>query len=307
MNKRRNPTFWLYVLGIYILIQFFWWAWLLIDQSQTIIVLSTNDPGEMIRRILMIIGEGLVFLILLVFGFYKVRSSIKQEMELAERQKNFLLSVTHELNSPLSSIKLSLQTLLKRELEKPKRDRISENALQETERLRELVNNILTSARLDDGKIQLQPVNENISDITNRIVSEFSTRFGADRMKSEVSPGLTLRVDQVAFRTVVDNLLENAFKYNREDGKVELALYSDEQKIILEISDQGPGISDEYGEQVYQQFFREQNEETRHTIGTGLGLYIVKNLVELHHGSITHRKNKDAGTTFQVEIPFSHD
>ncbi|UTW63433.1 HAMP domain-containing histidine kinase [bacterium SCSIO 12741] len=306
MNKRRNPTFWLYVLGIYILIQFFWWAWLLIDQGQTIITLSTNDPGEMIRRTLMIIGEGAVFLIMLVFGFYKVRSSLKREMELAKRQKNFLLSVTHELNSPLSSIKLSLETLIKRDLEKSKRDRISENALQETERLKELVNNILTSARLEEGKIQLQLLNENASELAQRAVNEFTTRFGENRMKSRITPGILIRVDQVAFRTVVENLLENAFKYNRDNGLVTLSLSSNGDLAVLEISDEGPGISEDNAERIYQQFYREQNEETRHTIGTGLGLYIVKNLVELHHGSISHQKNKNIGTTFRVEIPLSH-
>src|SRR5690554_7481691 len=106
---KKQTAIFFYILGAYVVLQFVWWGYHLIELTSEI-----KTPDAQQKRIIMIIGEGLVFFFLLLLGLWKIRSSIQKEMRLSKRQNNFLLSVTHELKTPLTSNKLYLQTLLKR-------------------------------------------------------------------------------------------------------------------------------------------------------------------------------------------------
>ena len=131
MSKKSRPLFWFYLLVTYVLVQFVWWSYLMIDLNNEVVHLKTeinllkgetlnevfvkgNELNEKLhKRWLMISGEGLVFISLLLLGIYQIRKTFKKEGKLAQQQKNFLLSVTHELKSPIASTKLQLQTLEK--------------------------------------------------------------------------------------------------------------------------------------------------------------------------------------------------
>ena len=114
MNKRTALIF--YVLSVYVVVQFIWWGYHLIELTE--VASQASQPVS--NRIAMIIGEGAVFLILLLIGIWQIRRSIRKELKLSERQNNFLLSVTHELKTPLAANKLYLQTIKKRDLSKEK-------------------------------------------------------------------------------------------------------------------------------------------------------------------------------------------
>ena len=153
MNKKSNPLLIFYILTIYIVLQFAWWTYMLSNLNDEVYakktelvfssqktILEKNDlidelEKKLTKKKLMIIGEGSVFILLLLAGIYKTRKSFFKELKLAEQQKNFLLSITHELKSPVASVKLYLQTLLKRDLEKQKIEQILINSIKETERL----------------------------------------------------------------------------------------------------------------------------------------------------------------------------
>ena len=142
-----------------------WWEVLLVRQAgeinnerQKLMELSSTNPDTLKAqidelnhkkqmRIYMIVGEGTVFLLLLLFGAYKVKQYHDRETDLAKQQKNFLLSVTHELKTPIAATKLQLQTILKHQLDKEKEKELIENALKETERLNKLIDNVLLSRR----------------------------------------------------------------------------------------------------------------------------------------------------------------
>ena len=110
MKKQTNILF--YILSIYVILQFLWWGFHLIQLSRE----SAENESMIFRKTLMIVGEGSVFLLLLVFGLFKISSSIRKELTFSQRKSNFLLSVTHELKTPIASTKLYLQTLMRREL-----------------------------------------------------------------------------------------------------------------------------------------------------------------------------------------------
>jgi len=104
---KKPTTVFVYLLGAYVLIQFLWWGYHLIDLTRA----SDHTHQTITKRIVMIIGEGSVFLVLLLFGLWKIKRSIKKEIQIARQQNNFMLSVTHELKTPLAATKLYLQTI----------------------------------------------------------------------------------------------------------------------------------------------------------------------------------------------------
>ena len=257
---------------------------------------KANLDQKLYSRIWMVLGEGSVFFILLAVGVWQTLQSFRKEVSLARQQKNFLLAVTHELKSPIASVKLYLQTLQKRELEREKQNEIVAKAIADTDRLGSLVENLLLATKIDRSDYTLYFEEVNLSDLITQIVA---THPENKRLKTEIQQGIKMQADKLAFTSVVVNLLENALKYSEQTVTVKLQR---DKNILLSIIDNGSGIPDEEKQKVFEKFYRIGNEDTRKSKGTGLGLYIVKNLVERHNGTIKIRGNQPQGSIFEIEF-----
>jgi signal transduction histidine kinase len=296
-DKRVSVLF--YLLAAYIFLQFIWWAYLLIDLNLELY--ASEAPEMRNKKILMVIGEGAVFFSILIAGLVITRNSIRKEISLIRQQRNFLLSITHELKTPISAIRLCLETLSKHQnLDSEKRINLQENALDNTSRLNELIDNVLLATRIESGENVLTAEWTNISDLTNRVLNRF-TGESSENISQQVEDGIELRVDPSAYDSILSNLIENALKYG-ENKPVIVSLKSTSTGVQLTVRDQGSGISDEMKKKIFTKFDRVQNEETRSQNGTGLGLYIVKELVELHKGKIKIESNQ-SGSLFTVDFP----
>lgn len=254
-------------------------------------------------RLWMVMGEGSVFFILLLFGILKTRQSFKKEVLLANQQKNFLLSITHELKSPIASVKLYLQTLAKRKLDEDKQREILTKALTETDRLHGLVENLLLATKVDRGDYTPYFEDVDLSEFAQGMVEKLKAELGSKAViESETTNGISIKGDRLALQSILQNLVENAVKYGGEGVRVLVVLTKDKNDILLKVADNGPGISDAEKEKVFAKFYRVGNEETRKTKGTGLGLYIVKSLVEKHNGKIAVKDNQPTGAVFEVRL-----
>ncbi len=320
-----------YLLVIYVFASFSWWSYLLLSKNKTAYEERTrlenyqynqlkNLPDDSIeyfttsgyaeirgrydRQKWMIVGEGLVFLILLSFGSYRLRKTFNKEVELARRQNNFLLSITHELKSPLASLKLSIQTLIKRSAIEEKYRRLADNSLEDVDRLTNLVDNILYAAQMETETFMLHKETENISVLTESLLQKVQL-LNKDKVNIQphVEANLELETDKTAFTSLVLNLVENAVKYSLEKGNVEVHLHRENGVIHFDVKDNGVGIPKIEREKVFKKFYRIGNEETRSSKGTGLGLFIVKKVVDLHGGTIDIRDNQPSGTIISVEFP----
>jgi signal transduction histidine kinase len=297
MKKQTNILF--YILSIYVLLQFLWWGFHLIELSKQ----STLDPSLVNRKILMIVGEGSVFLIILVFGLYKISSSIRKELTFSQRQSNFLLSITHELKTPIAATKLYLQTLNKRVLTEDKKEELLNKALEENERLELLIDNILNASRLDNNA--LSPIKSEIEfkTIALQIVERFTKRFQDLKIKLEIEKSATLSADRFMLETILMNLIENAIKYAGKEAEITVFCMKTPNHIIFGVKDNGPGIPDAEKDIIFNKFYRSGNEETRETKGSGLGLYIVSEFVRLHYGTIQCKNNPVKGCIFEINLP----
>ena len=189
--KKKNAIFF-YVLGAYVVLQFVWWGYHLIELTKEL----DSKQSIVSNRVFMIMSEGFVFFTILILGLWKVRSSIKKELKYSVRQNNFLLSVTHELKTPLAANKLYLQTVLKRKLEDEKRNELIEKAISENQRLEAMVDNILNASRLENNVIHLHKENFNLSNLLNDIGNRFNKILQNDVIQFEIQPGIELEADR---------------------------------------------------------------------------------------------------------------
>ena len=255
-------------------------------------------------RIWMVLGEGAVFVFILLLGFWAVRRSIAKELNVAEQQKNFLLSVTHELKSPLAAIKLQLQTLNSRTLSEEKRSHIYTRALGDTNRLEKLVENLLLVNKVESGGYPLNKELVNLSQVfSEQIQFTYSKELEEGKLKVAIGPEINAQVDKMAVISVILNLVDNAFKYGKGSDVSICFDVVDSNTAELSVSDGGDGIPNNEKKKIFERFYRRGSEDVRQTKGTGIGLYLVKLLVENHGGKIAVKDNKPTGSIFLVELP----
>jgi two-component system phosphate regulon sensor histidine kinase PhoR len=245
--------------------------------------------------------EGTVMIILLFWGILWVYRTFEKSIKLNQHQNNFLLSVTHELKTPIASVKLYLETLLKRDLDKDQQRTILKNSINDTNRLRVLVDNLLLSAQLETNHYEPLMTQINLSELLHKIVDKYAEpRNLQDRIIKNIEHEVYILGDEFAIETIVINLLSNSEKYS--DQNITILLKSDNKHVILSISDLGIGIADADKKRLFDKFYRVGEEQTRKTKGTGLGLFIVKKLVAYHRATIEVKNNHPIGTNFEVRF-----
>ncbi len=321
----RKPLLIFYLVVIYGFASFGWWCYLLLDknhqefeQQKTILELrhQQEDKAGSFRdteryqeieddyysQIYMIVGEGLVFFLILVAGIYKIRSTFFREIELANQQKNFLLSITHELKSPLSSIKLALQTLGRKDLTEENKHKVVANSLQDTERLEDLVNNILLATKIEEGRYSSEFEIIDLSALVTDVV-EKEKRASERQIDTTIYYDLTVKGDRTALTSVITNLIENAIKYSPPEEPISVTLKERDGNAVLAVADKGKGIPDKEKDRVFNKFYRIGNEDTRSTKGAGLGLFLVKSIMVYHDGTAWIRDNEPHGAVVKVMMP----
>ncbi|SEN59364.1 His Kinase A (phospho-acceptor) domain-containing protein [bacterium A37T11] len=284
----RKTLFLFYFLIFYALAQVVWWGMLLVHMQ------PTRKP--------MIIGEGIFFMLIFLVGALLMRRAFINEHKVQRQQNNFLLSVTHELKSPLASIKLYIQTILKRKLDKEQQIQFLSNSLKDIERLDDLVENVLIATKLE--KVGAKRFTKELFDFSE-LVERISDRLQIHSCTSQVlitqvEPNISIIADRMALTSVVTNLIENAIKYSPPCANVQVELKRVNGAIILVVADHGIGINEYEKKYIFDKFYRVGSEETRKTKGTGLGLYIVKNVLDHHQAQIKVKDNVPSGTVFEV-------
>jgi two-component system, OmpR family, phosphate regulon sensor histidine kinase PhoR len=298
--KSRSLTLF-YILVGYVVAQLLWWAIHIIQLTSQIY----QEDEYLERRIWMIAGEGIVFFTLLSIGVYKIRKNFRQEVKLAQQKQNFALSVTHELKSPIAGIKLFLQTLQKHDLPEEKRKDIVNKCLQNTNRLESLINNILLTNAFENGNYQLVKEAFDAKSTAQEIIFLLSSANYRSNIQFTFSGDETIVSDKQSFTSILSNLLENAIKYSEENSSIDVELSVTKTNLTLKVKDQGIGISESERYLIFDKFYRAGNELTRKTKGTGLGLFIVYELVHLNEGDISVEANVPKGTVFTVNLPMN--
>lgn len=323
------PLLIFYVFVAYIFTSFSWWTYLHLEKNEQLFtdrkllmemlykqegrpieqISSSSEyhrlQSEFLAKNRMIYGEATVFCFLLILVVMRVRAGLKKEIMLNQQQRNFLLSITHELKSPIAGIQLTLETLVKHihKLEPEKSSKLIQNSLNEAERLSDLVERLLTASKLEENSFVLLSESIYLNELIQQEIERINHRKGlTSKCIWNEHTQLYINGDSLAWQTIISNLLDNALKYTKDDEPIQVNLYMKNNHYFLEVCDRGKGIESQEKKNIFKKFYRIGNEDTRNTKGTGLGLFIVKQLVELHHSSIEVLDNIPTGTKFIISI-----
>ena len=303
-NKRRLLGV-LYLMAAYLVFQLVWWGWQLYKLQHAYLEHLKSEgntlPENALRnKIFMIIGEGGVFLILLFLGIWWIKENVWQDLKRAQKEKNFLLAVTHELKTPIAAIRLNSQTLKNRKLTEEQSQDLCADIITESNRLETLVNNILLATQFEQNTSLGNWQTTNLSLLVETQIKRFQQLFPERNVNSNIQSNIQLEVEETMIVSLLFNLLENANKYSPISESISVTLKGSEHLVLLEISDNGMGIPIEERKAVFEKFHRVGNEQTRSQKGTGLGLYIVKQICKAHRAEINISDNTPCGSRFQI-------
>ncbi len=222
-----------------------------------------------------------------------------------KRTIQFTSDASHELRTPIATLKTGTEVILSKERTAEEYRNIHESNLFALERMTRMINDLLLLSRSDSVENILHLKKFNLSNLLKELYNKF--RLISDPKEIELSmngiPDIHINGDSVLLRRVFSNLLDNAIKYTSPNGRVYISLEDSEDETIARIVDTGIGISEDNLKKIFNRFFRVDHSRSREAGGTGLGLNISKNIVELHHGRIEVKSTLGKGSTFDVILP----
>jgi two-component system sensor histidine kinase SenX3 len=269
---------------------------------------------------------GIIFFAVIIAGMIVNTTFLLREIRRNEQHDSFINAVTHELKTPLASIRLHLETLRRRDLPETQRQDFYQLMLSDTDRLADTVEQVLRAGRAGDKRAGKEKAEVDFRQVVRDCLDVARTRHhltpealryeeaganGAAVNDAAVSGaglnGISVRVRGSAedLRTAVANLLDNAIKYSGENVDVRVRLETpDEKRIVLSVQDQGVGISADDVKLIFRRFYRVGNRSLAHVKGTGLGLFIVKAIAQKHGGKVfAASEGEGQGTTVTLQLP----
>lgn len=251
-----------------------------------------------------ILVEGILLLAAILAGVYVIFLFWRRQVALYRAQHSFIAQVTHELKSPIASLRLHLETLRRRQVTPEKLNAFVTTMLADTGRLDMLTSNLLTANRLEHKgyKLALKPAD--LSALVQNYFRDLQYSLPrAGRMELEIEPELVVRMDAESLETVFRNLLENALLYSEESPRIRVELARDGRWAHLRFADQGRGIAPEEQKKVFQMFYRVRMPG-KTVRGSGLGLFIVRGVLRLHKGRVwLESAGPGQGTTVHLLLP----
>ena len=259
------------------------------------------------RRVFIVVGEGVLFVVAMATAVALLWTVLRREGERERQHQNFVSAVTHELKTPIAGIRLALETVLARRVDDEARERFLRNAVADADRLSELVEKVLEVTRYAGGAHRLQIALGDLSQLVEEEVMAAERRAAARGvlLAADIRPDIQAPFDPEALGIVLSNLLENAFKYatgSPPDVKVLLRLERGEA--ILEVRDTGVGIDEKELEAIFRPFYRSGDEVTRRAPGTGIGLFVAREIAVAHGGRLeASSPGRGLGATFRLVLP----
>lgn len=252
----------------------------------------------------------LIFLLIggiLIFGLILTVRTVSRELELARMKSDFVSTISHEFKSPLTSIRQLAEMLqMGRVPSEDRRQKYYDVLVEQSERLTHLTDNILSFAKMEEGKKDFVFENLDIQTLLEDIVSAFQDRvshenFTLDLIVKGSLPNLT--ADGAALTQAINNLIDNAIKYSGETIKANVYASAEVNDLVIAVEDFGLGIKSEEVDKIFDRFYRGGDELTRTVKGSGLGLTLVKQIVESHKGTVSVKSEPGQGSTFTIKLP----
>ncbi len=320
-QKKLNTIFIIYwVLLAYIIAALVWWFVALnkqnkqmaiykMQQLNTTSISYTKDiqqlKNQQKRKTFQYLGEGITFFLLILAGAIFIFRAVRKQLRFSKEQQHFMMALTHELKTPIAVATLNLETLQKRKLEEPQQQKLIQNTLQEANRLNSLCNNMLLSSQIDASNYSLTNEDVNLSELLETSIAEYKNRFSSHQFIKNINENNFIIGDRMLLQIAVNNLIDNAIKYSPKESEILINLFVRNNQTTLQVIDKGKGISQLDKQKIFDKFYRVGNAATKGAKGTGLGLYLTKNIIGKHKGNISVTDNLPNGSNFEIILPLS--
>jgi len=302
-------------LAIVVLTQAVWWIVFmarLVDEKVELAELFGADrefldqmhEQEIIRQ-MMIGSEGIFFLVLVLVGAWLIYRTLKKTEELGYQQQNFLLAVTHELKTPIASIMIYLNSLASPKISDDQKKQIIPRMSEDLKRLEKLVDNILEAGRFERGQFKINNDNFDLIELIKDRIEIIQKAYITRDLKINFTNDEPIRMvgDQQALRGAVEAVIENAIKYNQDNPVVDISVKDENEMIILVISDNGVGMDKHEQNKIFERFYRVGSEMNRQKAGSGLGLYLCREIIKAHGGQIdVYSEGHGKGSRFTIKL-----
>lgn len=253
----------------------------------------------------------LLVLSVTLFGAYLLLRDVRREVRMAEMRSQFVSSVSHELKTPLTAIRMFAETLrLGRSKSPQTQEEYLDTIVSESQRLTRLLNNVLDFSKIEEGKRIYRPESASLSEIvqTAARAMEYPLSQQGFKLHVRVEKGLPeVRVDRDAIEQAILNLLHNAMKYSGASRDIDLRFQKKENYALIQVIDRGVGIDPKEIERIFEKFYRVSSEENKRLPGTGLGLTLVSHIVKAHGGRIEVESEPGKGSTFSIYLPLEKE
>jgi len=273
------------------------------------LALDASDPfaAAANRKIGVYLWTGVLAIMIVAALATLVAGILLRQVRLTRLKNDFVATVSHELKTPLASMRVLVDTLLEGRIRDGQQaDEYLRLIARENERLSRLIDNFLSFSRMERNKRTFDFENVAPEDIVGAAVEAVRERFesGGCALETEVAPDLPEVVaDRDAMTTVLLNLMDNAYKYSPESKQVTVRVYAEADRVCFAVADKGIGLSRRESRKILERFYQVDRSLSRNTGGCGLGLSIVKFIVDAHQGSIDIQSQPGKGSTFVVGIP----
>jgi signal transduction histidine kinase len=245
-------------------------------------------------------SEVIFFTILIISGVVWVFGKLESLLNLNKMQNNFLLSVTHELKTPLTAIKLSSQTLQHRKIDAEIQNTLIQQIVNNSDRLNELLDNVLLATRIDGKSYNYNMSMVDLTELIHKTADlvlcqpNFTGQFIFHEQERRILG------DEISLKLVFSNLFQNAIKYAGNNSLITVSYIYENGQLNVAVSDNGRGIDPKEYKSIFMKFYRVGDENTRENKGTGLGLFLVKQILKSHNANIRAEANIPQGTTFYI-------
>jgi signal transduction histidine kinase/tetratricopeptide (TPR) repeat protein len=249
----------------------------------------------------------LTMMVILAFGIVIINRTIAHEKEILKLKSDFVSSVSHEFKTPITSIKALTERLLDGTVKDPKRMREYYSVIsRDAENLSHLVGNFLDFSKLEEGKKQYNIEETDFNNWLEQTVTDFFSKIPRRKFKIDkniIEPLAPIKIDKNSMKLAVNNLLDNAVKFSSENSEIKVILEKQDKRLLLKVKDKGIGIPKNEQLKIFEKFYRGKEASHFSTTGTGLGLPIVKQIVEAHGGEISVESELGEGSSFTISIP----
>jgi len=273
-----------------------------------LIIASAISGSEDVARHAWLLVLGCISFVVIITTLVLFSVFLASQIRLVNRQTRFIDSVTHELKSPLASLKLCLQTLERADLAPEQQSDLHQMMVDDVVRLSNFIDDVLEASRISETRTRHAADAVELADLVKRKVAEVTRAYKlpAAAIRAHVPEGLSLVTDRTSLETILNNLLDNAVKYSLDlDRPVEVTIDAHRQArhIHIAISDRGIGIPAKQIKRVFERFYRGPEEAVKKRHGSGLGLYVASLLVRLLGGTLRAESGPGPGTVMRIRIP----